>query len=92
MSVYMGVFNPTPSYDDFRPFFQSYLDCNSKGISDNQELDAFFQKLESLGLSIQRDGGIEIPTSWIQIFDYSTHIPGDNELEIHAQVIDPSKL
>lgn len=92
MSVYMGLFAPLPAYELFRAFFQSYLDYNTKGVSESPELAVFFQKLESLGLSIQRDDGIKIPTSWIQIFDYSAHIPGDNELEIHAQVTDPSKL
>lgn len=92
MSVYMGLFVPLPAYDVFRPLFQSYLDCDTKGIAKDPQLDAFFQKLESLCLSIQKEDGMKIPTSWIQIFDYSAHIPGDNELEIHAQVTDRSKL
>ena len=92
MSVYTGLFKPTPAYDAFQPLFQSFFDNDLKSGPPNPQQEIFFQRLESLNLIIRKEDGTQIPTSWIQIVDFSKHIPGDDKLEINAQVSDPAIL
>lgn len=94
MSVSVGVFMPTEKYEDVRPIFQAFNDIlEEKDFGLQSKLrDEWQAKIADLDLKIKKWDDIQVPTGWIQIYDFSAHIFGDEELEIHAHVTEPPKL
>lgn len=94
MSISIGLLVPTEKYEQIRSVFQAFNDIQEEK---NQYQQAKMQRLwqtqiDSLCLTVQRSDGVIIPTGWIQIYDFAAHTVGDDELEIHAHVIEPAKL
>jgi len=94
MSVSVGVFFPTDEYEIVRPIFQSFNDILVEKEFDQQNKlrDEWQNQLTDLSLKLIRWDDVEVPTGWIQIYDFTAHVPGDCDLEIHVQVIEPTRL
>ena len=72
MSVSVGVFFPTDNYESVRPFFQSFNEILEESDFEQQSKlrDQWQNQLADLDLKLHRWDDVEVPTGWIQIYDF----------------------
>jgi hypothetical protein len=91
MAVAFSQFSPSVAYESVRDTFQLFTAALGEPNSqvDAQKLAEYYPARDALGLRLESAQGTPIETGWIHSADWRDEFP-DAELEIEAQVADPT--
>jgi len=89
MGVALGRFDPAPAFELVRPVFLMQVEAMSQAREslDQTQLEEYWQAQDALLLTLQTEEGRIVPTSWINITDWS-NLGSDEPCEITAQIPD----
>ncbi len=89
MGVALGRFDPAPAFELVRPVFLMQVEAmgHARDPLDQTELEEYWRARDALHLTLQAEDGRIVPTSWINITDWS-NLGLDEPCEITAQIPD----
>ncbi len=89
MGVALGRFDPAPAFELVQSVFLMQVEAmgHAREPLDQTKLEEYWQARDALHLTLQAEDGRIVPTSWINITDWS-HLGSEEPCEIEVQIPD----